>query len=67
MNSRRLLLVSLAAFVLAQQLLAAETTFESMLTPLTDLQRLATLPDPGETCKQFSSYDPSSKYDAAKD
>jgi hypothetical protein len=32
---------------------------------MTDLERLAVLPAPGETCAQWSSYDRASKYDAA--
>ena len=32
---------------------------------LTDLEHLATLPDAGEKCQQFSSYDRRSKYDQA--
>ncbi len=37
--------------------LAAEVTLEDLLLQQVDLQRLAQQPEPGVTCKQFSSYD----------
>jgi hypothetical protein len=46
---------------LAQQKL----TYADLVKRLTDLEHLATLPEPGETTKQWSSYDRASKYDAA--
>ena len=42
---------------------AAELTYIDLINRLTDLERLATLPDPGEKCQQWSSYDRASKYD----
>ena len=39
-------------------------TYIDLVKRLTDLEHLATLPDPGETTKQWSSYDRASKYDA---
>jgi len=46
----------------------AEThlTYEDMLDHLTNLNRLPAI-EPGVTCKQFSSYDRTSRYDAEKD
>ncbi len=42
----------------------AETlTYVDLVKRLTDLERLATLPAPGEQCAQWSSYDRASKYD----
>lgn len=38
-------------------------TYRDLLTRLTDLERLATLPEPGERCAQVSSYDRRSRYD----
>lgn len=63
---------ALLSFVLVTTA-AAETnpwtppiTFETALNWYTDLSRLARLPEPGETCKQFSSYDRRSRYDPVK-
>jgi hypothetical protein len=38
-------------------------TYPDLVGRLTDLARLATLPDRGETCAQWSSYDRASRYD----
>src|SRR5574340_718506 len=46
---------------------AEELTYVDLVKRLTDLERLATLPQPGETCAQWSSWDRKSKYDAATD
>ncbi len=40
-------------------------TYDEMLGWMTDLERLARLPAPGVTCKQFSSYDRKSRIDAS--
>jgi len=40
-------------------------TYVDLIHRLTDLERLATLPAPGETCAQWSSYDRDSRYDEA--
>jgi hypothetical protein len=40
-------------------------TYVELVSRLTDLEHLATLPEPGETCALWSSYDRASKYDAA--
>ena len=40
-------------------------TYVDLVKRLTDLEQLATLPAPGETTRQWSSYDRASKYDAA--
>jgi hypothetical protein len=40
-------------------------TYVDLVKRLTDLERLATLPGPGEQCAQWSSYDRASRYDAA--
>lgn len=48
------------------QLAAANTfTYVDLVRRLTDLEHLATLPPPGETTQQWSSYDRASRYDAA--
>ena len=56
-----------AALCLAvgQAATAAETlTYVDLVSRLTDLERLAVLPQPGETCQQWSSWDRRSTYDA---
>jgi hypothetical protein len=56
--------------LVAQSLPArAETTlsYADLIRRMTDLQRLAVLPLPGETAAQCSSYDRRSKYDANSD
>lgn len=40
-------------------------SYVDLVKRLTDLEHLATLPQPGETTKQWSSYDRASQYDAA--
>ena len=40
-------------------------TYIDLIHRLTDLERLATLPPPGETCAQWSSWDRASRYDEA--
>lgn len=42
-----------------------QLTYPDLVKRLTDLEHLATVPAPGETTKQWSSYDRASKYDAA--
>ncbi|OHB79125.1 MAG: hypothetical protein A2Z25_17845, partial [Planctomycetes bacterium RBG_16_55_9] len=44
---------------------AERLTYVDLVHRLTDLEHLATLPELGETCAQWSSYDRRSKYDAA--
>jgi len=38
-------------------------TYVDLVNRLTDLEALAVLPEPGETCAQWSSYDRASRYD----
>jgi hypothetical protein len=40
-------------------------SYTDLVRRLTDLEYLATVPAPGETCSQWSSYDRRSRYDAA--
>jgi len=42
-----------------------QLTYVDLVKRLTDLERLALLPAPGETTAQWSSYDRKSRYDAA--
>ena len=44
---------------------AEKLTYVDLVNRLTDLEHLATLPEPGEKCVQWSSYDRRSKYDEA--
>jgi hypothetical protein len=44
---------------------AAPLSYADLVQRLTDLEHLATLPAPGETTKQWSSYDRASQYDEA--
>ena len=54
--STRFFAVSLCLFI-GVSALAADVTFESLVKEMTDLNALASFPDPAYTCKQFSSYD----------
>jgi hypothetical protein len=40
-------------------------TYVDLVKRMIDLEHLAVLPQPGETCKQWSSYDRASRYDEA--
>lgn len=61
---RTLLLSSL--FITATCALGQTTlTYPDMVNRLTDLEHIATLPPPGETTAQWSSYDRRSRYDEA--
>jgi len=63
---KRIIIAALACLLLAPAALAQEKyTYLDLVKRLTDLERLATLPAPGDTCAQWSSYDRASKYDAA--
>lgn len=60
----RLTLVMAAVVVVLTMPCAAETlTYVDLVNRLTDLEALAILPVPGETCAQASSYDRASRYD----
>ena len=52
-------------FIICNSLSAAgqELTYVDLINQLTDLERLAILPAPGEKCAQWSSYDRQSRYD----
>jgi hypothetical protein len=64
MNMKRLVLIGLFAAAVASMANAQEKfTYVDLVNRLTDLEHLATLPQPGETTKQWSSYDRASKYD----
>jgi len=55
----------LALALLVPAARAQETlTYAKLVERMTDLARLAALPEPGENCGQCSSYDRASKYDA---
>ncbi len=56
-----LVVLAQSAVVLGEESL----TYLDLIGRLTDLERLATLPTPGEKCQQWSSYDRASKYDEA--
>jgi len=65
---RMVLLVVLAGFAAASAAATAKAeafSYVDLVGRLTDLERLATLPTPGDTCAQWSSYDRRSKYDEA--
>lgn len=54
------------SFVASFTVAAAESlTYKDLVQRLTDLERLAVPPAPGERCEQWSSYDRASRYDAA--
>ncbi len=57
-------LCSLCLMVLNCPCVSKEYTYVDLINRLTDLQHLAELPVPGEKCRQWSSYDRRSRYDA---
>ena len=59
------ILSAIAACGLLCRLAAAEErlSYADLIRELNNLERLATLPAPGNTCAQWSSYDRASKYD----
>lgn len=60
----RKVLMVLAVMLLGTVLQAGEKlNYVDLLHRLTDLEQLAVLPEPGETCQQWSSYDRASVYD----
>jgi hypothetical protein len=62
--SRLLLVVPVVLFMCAAWAQAEETlTYSDLVGRMTDLSRLAVLPEPGEKCTQWTSYDRRSKYD----
>jgi len=46
---------------------ASDLSYRDLVHRLTDLEYLATVPEPGEQCAQWSSYDRKSRYDATSD
>ncbi|GMU21574.1 MAG: hypothetical protein AMXMBFR13_16660 [Phycisphaerae bacterium] len=58
---RKVLSVAVLGLALCSASLAAVVSTESLLDEMTDLKRLAELPDPAYTTKQFSSYDRGAK------
>lgn len=61
---RRLHLVALLILaVCGAASAAASYSYVDLVNKLTDLEGLSVLPQPGETCKQWSSYDRASYYD----
>src|SRR5205823_4485900 len=64
----RFALLGLAVFFLIAGRVPASSqtlTYIDLVHRLTDLEYLATLPQPGEKCALFSSYDRKSRYDSA--
>ena len=60
-------LTALAACLLYVHVCGAQEklSYVDLVKRLTDLERLAVLPQPGEKCVQWSSFDRRSKYDEA--
>lgn len=65
MNKRLTLAVLLFAASAGTGRAATNYTYVDLVKKLTDLEGLSVLPDPGEKCSQWSSYDRASKYDEA--
>ncbi len=61
----RQLLPLLALLLTTLSVHAATSIYVDLVQRLTDLEYLATLPAPGNTCAQWSSYDRASQYDEA--
>jgi len=60
-----ILIAAVTCLVLGQIASAQQSvSYVDLIKRLTDLERLAVLPGPGEKCMQWSSYDRRSKYDA---
>jgi len=65
MRTRTLVTMILAGLLCATAAQGQQKlTYVDLVKRLTDLERLAELPEPGEKCVQWSSYDRRSKYDA---
>ena len=65
---KKLVLLAVAILVLCAGSPAAENlSYEDLVNRLMDLEQLATLPEKGSKCAQWSSYDRRSKYDAEND
>jgi len=62
---RVLLVLVLCVAVAISASAEQKLSYVDLVNRLTDLEGLATLPVPGETCAQWSSYDRASRYDAA--
>jgi len=62
MDMKRLVLIGLLAAAVTS-VAQEKFTYVDLIKRLTDLEHLATLPPPGETTRQWSSYDRASKYD----
>ncbi len=60
-------IAAVIVFILCGSVSAADNslTYIDLVKRITDLEYLATLPAPGETCAQWSSYDRASQYDPA--
>lgn len=56
--------VTLAAWSPARSLVSGEYTYADLAGRLINLEHLAVLPEVGETCQQWSSYDRASRFDA---
>jgi len=65
---RKLVILAVSVVILCAGSAAADDlSYEDLVHRLTDLERLATLPEKGTKCAQWSSYDRRSKYDAEND
>ena len=63
---RRILWITSIAVTLFSSITYGETlSYTDLIGRLTDLERLAVLPAPGENCGQWSSYDRASQYNTA--
>ncbi|MBN1816207.1 MAG: DUF2961 domain-containing protein [Sedimentisphaerales bacterium] len=61
----RMKITLMLLFTIVAMTQAEELTYLDLIGRLTNLEHLAVLPAPGETCQQWSSWDRSSKYDPA--
>jgi hypothetical protein len=59
-----LLAMAFSVALTGAALSAEELSYVDLIAKLTDMEELAVLPVPGETCAQWSSYDRASRYDA---
>ena len=61
---KKLAVISLMVLLTCTIAIARDYTYVDLVNQLTDLEGLAVLPEKGETCAQWSSYDRASRYDA---
>ena len=60
---KKLVVISLMILAICGAAVARDYSYVDLVNQLTDMEGLAVLPEQGETCAQWSSYDRASRYD----